>query len=134
MVQVYLGQRFKHDEAIEHFHEIERSAWAQGFIIKWIEGELAVWKLLSDCWDSPDIPLIAELVESPKSKIEWLREDLIYDEDWNDFDVSEFKTSSREEAEAPYPTPANKYIPSALIDGKYLVSARTVLKLLAKAS
>ena len=134
MKKVFLGQRFEHDEAIEHFHEIERSAWAQGFNIEWIEGELAVWKVLSDCWDSPDLPLIKKLVASSDAKLEWLKVDLIYDEDWNDFDVSEFKRSSREEAEAYYVNPTSGYIPSVLINGKYLVSTYYVFKLLAKAS
>ena len=134
MKKVFLGQVIAHDKAIESFHEIERAAWAQGFVIKWFEGKLAIWKVLSDCWDSPDLPFIEELIASPDTQLEWLKEDLIYDEDWHDYDLSEFKKSSREEAEAYYDTPAHKYIPSVLINGKYLVSTYYVFKLLARAS
>lgn len=131
MKKVFLGQRIEHDEACNHFDEICRAAWAQGFVTEWIGEEFCILRLIHDCWDSPDLPFISELVTSPNSKLEWLRQDLFLDEDWGELDSSEFRRSSRKEAELPY---NNKYVCSVLIDGKYLVSADCVLKLLAKAS
>ena len=131
MKEVFLGQRIEHDEACNHFDEICHAAWAQGFVTEWIEEEFCILKLLHDCWDSPDLVLIGELVASPDSKLEWLRQDLFLDEDWGELNSSEFRNSSREEAERPYD---NKYVCSVLINDKYLVSADYVLKLLAKAS
>ena len=37
MRKVFLRQRIEHDEACNHFDEICRAAWTQGFVTEWIE-------------------------------------------------------------------------------------------------